>query len=546
MHTIHRRASQTLLGVALVLTASGTAWATPPATSWQPIERAVRQLSLDLRGNVPEMSDYELVEGAAELPDALIDAYLASDDFRLQMRRYHEALLWTNPSVSLASVSTALGSVTIDGVQILRLTGRRSLYRGGDGTADCQAKPQAVLGYEADGTPKTESFGVVGGNPVRREGYVEIHPYWEANPATVVKVCAFDAQTTASYSIASGPDAGTFSCNTLQGVSRSASCGCGPELRGCTVTAVGNAVLAAFREQLLRSVDDHTVGGAPYSQLVTTKKAYVNGPLSHFLSHVAHTLPLSSIQSGVQPSDGAVPSVPYAAGDTWISYEREAPHAGILTLPGYLLRYQTLRGRANRYRIVFRGQYFEPPSSKDTGCLDVGDDLTLRCVCRGCHTTLEPLAAHFGKFAEAGSVSMADFPLSFATRAACNAAVAPSLTAFCDRFYAVVPSLEDPDIRTWRLKPLRYADSAHPEVQPNFEAGPDGLAQSDIKSGLFHEVAVTHLFEFLMKRPPNLDVTSPDYEGETLATIAKDFREQDDLREAVRALVKLPAYRRLP
>jgi hypothetical protein len=546
MHTRQRGTSQSVIGAVLVLTASATAWAEPPASSWLPIERAVRQLSLDLRGNVPEMSDYALVEGATELPDALLEAYLASDDFRLQMRRYHEALLWTNPSVSLTSVSTRLSAATIDGVSILRTTGRRSLYRGGDGTADCQAKPQAALGYEADGTPKTEGFGVVAGKPVWREGYVEVHPYWEPNPATTVKVCAFDAQSTVNYSIAGGADAGTYSCNTLQGVGRSATCGCGPELRGCTSTVVGNAVVAAFREQLLRSVDDHTVGGAPYSQLLTSKVAYVNGPLSHFLSYVAHTLPHSSIQIGVQPSDGEVPSIPYAATDTWVSYERETPHAGILTLPAYLLRYQTLRGRANRYRIAFRGQYFEPPTTKDSGCLDVGDDLTQRCVCRGCHTTLEPLAAHFGKFTEAGSLSMADFPQGFATRAACNAALLPSLTTFCDRFYSLVPALEDPDIRTWRLKPLRYADSAHPDVLPNFEAGPEGLAQSDIDSGLFHEVAVMHLFEFLMKRPPNLDVTSPDHEGDVLALIAKDFHQHDDLRKAIRALVKLAAYRRLP
>jgi hypothetical protein len=534
------------IGVALALAVSARAEAAPPGSSRLPVERVVRQLSLDLRGNVPEMADYDAVEGAADVPDALVESYLGSDEFRVQMRRYHEALLWTNPSVSLTSVTTALGPVTIDGVSIYRTTGRRSLYRGGDGTVDCQAKPQSILGYEPDGTPKAEDFGMASGKPVRREGYVEVHPYWEANPAVTIKVCAFDAQATETFMIASGTEAGTYSCNTLQGVGRSARCGCGPNLAFCTVTAVGNAVVAAFREQLLRSVDDHTVGGAPYSQLLTSKRAYVNGPLSHFLSYVAHTLPLSSIQVGLQPADGDVPSVPYGDATTWVAFEREAPHSGILTLPAYLLRYQTLRGRANRYRIAFRGQYFEPPSTQDSGCLEVGDDLTQRCVCRGCHTTLEPLAAHFGKFTEAGSMSLAHFPESFPTRAACNAGLVPSVSTFCDRFYSLVPALDDPDLRFWKLKPLRYADAAHPEVKPSFDAGPEGLAQADIASGLFHRSAVLQLFEFLMKRPANLDVTSPDYEGLTLEAIAADFQQHDDLKKAVLALVKLPAYRRLP
>jgi hypothetical protein len=49
-----------------------------------------------------------------------------------------------------------------------------------------------------------------------------------------------------------------------------------------------------------------------------------------------------------------------------------------------------------------------------------------------------------------------------------------------------------------------------------------------------------------MKRSPDLDVTSPDYEGDILDTIAADFAVHDDLRQALRALVSLPAYRRMP
>lgn len=530
-----------LIALGLGLFASRDSSAEPPEARVLPIERLVRQLSLDLRGNVPDMSDYDAVEGASELPDALLDAYLASDDFRIQMRRYHESLLWTNPAASLASTTTNLTPASVNGVSIYRLLGRRRKYRGGDGTAECQAKPQAQLGFEVDGSPKAEDFGSVAGTPLRREGYVEVHPYWEPNPAATIKVCAFDAQTAESFTYA----AGTYACDSAQSVTLTDRCGCGANLEHCTGAAVSRDVVSSFREQILRTIDDHTVGGAPYSKLLTSKTAYVNGPISHFLGKVAHTLPLSKIQAGLQPSDGALPEKEYLD-ETWTAYERQAPHSGVLTLPAYLLRYQTLRGRANRYRIAFRGQYFEPPSIADTGCLDAGDDLTQRCVCRGCHTTLEPIAAHFGKFAEAGTMSFEDLTAVFPNRVACDAAVDPPYSGFCSRFYAAVPDAADPDILWWKLKPLQFADDAHPDIQPNFDAGPLGLAQADIDSGTFHRVAVHQLFEFLMKRPANLDVTSPDYEGATLDAIAANFQQHDSLRKAVRALVTLPSYRRLP
>ncbi len=49
-----------------------------------------------------------------------------------------------------------------------------------------------------------------------------------------------------------------------------------------------------------------------------------------------------------------------------------------------------------------------------------------------------------------------------------------------------------------------------------------------------------------MKREPNLDVGSQEYEGDLLATIAKEFQAHEDLRLLVKRLVKLPTYRRMP
>jgi hypothetical protein len=549
------RALAAALGAAVTVLGAGAARADEPVCALHreiSVERQIRRLSIDLRGTVPDMADYAAADGAAAVPASILDAYLASDDLRLQMRRYHEALLWTNPSIIIGDTGFALNNVNVGGNTLHFLTGRRSTYRGGDGTHACQNKSQADLGYEPDGRPKSEFMGKDNGIDWFSEGWVEVHPYWEADPSKTIKVCAFDAQTSATYTLPTGVNAGTYSCDHVLAhgqlsTEKKNPCGCGPNLDYCVLNSVVTpAVLGAMREQMLRLVDLHTVGGRPYSQILTSKTAHYNGPLVHYFTYLGRQQSFTRTQNVPQLADGELPPLGYLQQDTWVEVEREAPHAGVLTLPAYLLRFQTNRGRANRYRIAFEGQYFQPPSAKDKDCAEVGNDLTGRCVCRGCHVTLEPIAAHFGKFLEAGTTVLRDFMPEYATQTACAKGIGPSSTTWCNRYYLPVPGKDDPDIRPYRLKALEYADDDHPLVLPHFDVGPAGLAEQDIASGLFHQVAVVHLFEFLMKRSPDLDVTSPDYEGDILDTIAADFAVHDDLRQALRALVSLPAYRRMP
>ena len=542
-----------VLALALPLLVPGAAAAEEDACYLHremPIERQLRRLSIDLRGTVPDVAEYEAVAGKAEIPDEVIDGYLASDEFRLQMRHYHEDLLWTNPYTYLGDVGFSLSSQTLPNagaVFFVSSQTKRKLYRGGDGTHNCQDKPQADLGYDAEGLPIAELMGTDGTGPFYAEGWVEVHPYWEADAAKKIKVCAFDAQATATYTIADGADAGTHSCDHNLAIGKSKACGCGPNLDYCMMgNVVEPAVLSGMREQLLRTVDDHSTGVFPYSYLLTTKRMWVNGPLTHYFKYLGQRQTFSRTQNLHSASDGALPALPYTAADTWVEVEREAPHAGLLTLPAYLLRFQTNRGRANRYRIAFQGQYFQPPSAKDTGCQIEGDDLMVRCVCRGCHVTLEPLAAHFGQLVEAGTTSLRDFEREYPTAKACSKGIAPASTAWCDRFYVQAPDPIDPDIRPYKLKALRYGDADHPDVEPNFDAGPEALVKGDIESGLFHQVATRHMFEYLMKREVNQDPTSYDYEGETLGDLAKDFESHDSLKQLVKALVKLPQYRRMP
>jgi hypothetical protein len=514
------------------------------------IERLLRRLSIDLRGTLPDVAEYDAVAGQDAIPDAVLQGYLDSDEFRVQMRHHHEDLLWTNPNAVLAEVGFSLGTTNVGSstVYAVTSTSARKLYRGGDGTHVCQDKPQSALGFDAAGFPNTEPAGSDAVGAYVAEGWIDVHPYWEPDAQKTIRVCAFDAQATQSYTLpATDPDAGVHTCDDVFAPGKAKPCGCGPDLSYCMVTsAVQNTVLASMREQLLRLVDDHTDGTRPYSELLTTKRAYANGPLVHYFTYLAQRQSFARIQSFHTAADGKLPALKFTESDTWAAYDREDPHSGILTLPAYLLRFQTNRGRANRYRIAFQGQYFQPPSTKDMACDKEGDDLVRRCVCRNCHMTLEPLAAHFGKFAEAGSASMRDFPPSFDAYKACAQSSPITSNAYCDRFYVPAPDLADPDIRPYRLKPLRFADASHPLIQPHFDAGPGALAQADIDSGLFHQIAVDHLFERLMKRPPDLDPTSPDFEGELLDEIAKEFRAHDNLKLVVTRLVKLPTYRRMP
>ena len=46
-------------------------------------DRLLRRLSLDLRGYVPEYSEYAVVDDRSDVPEDVIDAFIASDDFRV-------------------------------------------------------------------------------------------------------------------------------------------------------------------------------------------------------------------------------------------------------------------------------------------------------------------------------------------------------------------------------------------------------------------------------------------------------------------------------
>jgi hypothetical protein len=233
----------------------------------------------------------------------------------------------------------------------------------------------------------------------------------------------------------------------------------------------------------------------------------------------------------------------------WTQAERQAPHSGLLTLPSFTLRFQTNRGRANRFRVVFTHQSFIPPATTtDSDCDPTAADLTQRCLCRHCHQVLEPLAAHFGGIAEAGSSVIAGSPAFPVYQAACDPTLPANegreLPRGCTRFYVTDPEAHAPGT----LQAHQYADiddAVHRQIAANLASGPEGLAQSAIELGLFHGAITRHLFLMLMGRELLLDPGERDNEIGLLEELTTEFRSHDDIRALARRLVLLPQYRRV-
>ncbi len=507
-------------------------------------ERLLRRLSLDLRGRVPIYEEYALVEGESGVPDDVLDGFLESDGFRQTMRRYHDLLLWPNASESTL-VTNNFGLYTvgnkIGNPYYIASTGKHTVFRGGNGSHACQLVHQNNLGYHQDGKPFCQPKGNDGTGDYCQEGYVNVHPYWEADPNVTVKVCAFDAQETETYDFKGNQ----LPCSQRFSVDEK-TCGCGPNMRSCLSGNLQGLITSQWRAQFLRLVDDYSDGSRPYTEMLTTKRAYTNGRIEFHRKYLAAQTGFLYTYTEPGGSDPPLAEDPDWHDLNWTEVTRGDRHSGILTLPGYTLRFQTNRSRANRFRIVFTGQYFQPPLPEISGCDPEATDLTKRCTCRKCHSELEPLAAYFGVIAQAGSTALTHFAESYDSEDECNAAsIEPNIT-LCNRFYRRVRDKVDPDISSWKLEALEFADASHPEIQPNYDLGPAGIVTAAIESGLLYRATVRNMFQFLMKRKMNLSPTGADSEAVLLDELSAEFASDDNLKQLVKRIVLLPQYRRMP
>lgn len=483
--------------------------------------KMLRRLSLDLRNRVPSFEEYEALANVETVPNEVIDGYLASDDYRLAMRRHHENQLWPNlGAVRFSGVATTLSP---DGTDILRVSGRSNTLRGSRDTA-CEDVEHTAFdpAFPGEFRPIQRK---VGGE--RIEGYRMVKPYWD--PTTTIKVCASEAQETVA--LGSGPS--KVSCGTPEG-QNAAACGCGPNLKFCYFSSVVTKIRESLREQLGRAADRVTTGKAPYTDLVLAHEAEEDGVIGFYRRNLAANAVLGLTYN--VPSDDEPTENRSFLDETWRPTARNGKHAGILTMPAFLLRFQTQRSRANRFRIAFMGQYFVPAEKLEpqAGCSNDAADLTQRCNCQYCHQTLEPMSAYFGNFAEAGSALMSNrtrFPLS---RPDCIG----QERGECSRFYQTQADLPGPG----KLLPYQF-EATHPEYVANIDGGPRKLAESIIADGTFARTVVQSLLERLLKRPMKLDGADAT-DRPTLEALAKTFKEGGYQYPAlVRSIIALPEYR---
>ncbi len=505
------------------------------------LHQHLRRLSLDLRGTVPTVEEYEAAEEAGVIPPELVSQWIASDEFRLAMRHYHESFLWPNVSAARLAGTNARVSAVDFGALAIQSTSRRNVYRGGTDVT-------SALGEQCGDFEQTHFDPAFPGqfrpDPAfirntpdgkRQEGWRWVVPYWA--PKTKVKVCAYDAQETPET--LTSDKKRTLPCSHAE-VNNRRECGCGPNLAFCyspNAAQTDTVIRNSLREQLGRSVDDVTVGGQPYTDLMLSTKAWQNGPIAHFKKHLANNYALALTYNVADPEEPLLEK-PFSDA-TFEKVDRGGLHAGVLTLPAYLLRFQTNRARANRMRIAFECTHFVPPANLEyqQGCSTTDDDLTNRCGCQYCHTTLDPLSAHFGQFAEAGTTQLSDtarFPREDMGCSKSNA------SAFCRRFYVTDP--EAPG--TGMLLPLQFAE-AHPDQQQAFEVGPRQRALELIESGGFAQCTVRRAFSWFVKREMNTQGADTS-ELDLLNQLGEGFEESGySFPWLVEQIVSLPQYRRI-
>lgn len=487
--------------------------------------RQLRALSVQLRGVVPSLEEHAIVDLWGEVPQSLVDEWLASEEFAQRVVRLHRDRLWNNISnVNLFNSRSGLRRTYDPGsASYLYWRSQQAIRYRGD-IVPCLNQP-----VEYDGNGDIVTYTQQDGTEL--EGWLEVTPYWDTS--TTLKVCAFDAQD------ATVSPAGVR-CDSTDGY-EDLSCGCGPELAWCRYgSATVRGPVEAMTEDVDRRVEANILGDASYLDLFTGREAWVNGPLVHFLKYQTGVPANVRMTPSIYP-DLPLPDLSFEDVDTWVPIELGPEHAGILTSPAFLLRFQTNRARANRFYTSFMCQPFQPPDggipATDPEALPTLD-LQVRDGCKYCHALLEPAASHWARWTETGAGFLAEdgYPAFNPDCERC-ATSDESCSAECNRYYittAVTP--EENEWFGW-LKSYEFRRSEH----MNFPAeGPARLALQSTVDTRFPECIAGTAATWLLGRE-----VGPD-EQEWIEEMAMAFTASGwSYRELVKAIVNSETWRRV-
>lgn len=558
----------------------------------------LRRLSIDLRGQMPEVSDYEEVIEEGRVSEAMILEMMEGEPFRHQIRKYHRDLLTADLS-SQRFTARFLRSFTGQNLWTVNNSGIRQRLRGFRNSAIGQgvcANQEVTL----DNPVVREHVGE-DGKTYPLDGWVRVKPWWDRT--TSIKVCAFDALedrtihprqaqaylyykdgTVSAENAYGGMGAAnrevdcTINDSPLEGFRR--GCGCGPGLAWCSSDVGERGFREAVVEQMFEFIDQIVREERPYRQLLTSRTMPINGPLLHWKDHLSFkggTLLLSDRDHGqIVPEHLDLATDDW---DTWANVELDERHAGLLTSYFYLLKWQTNRGRANAFYNMFMCKSFAPP----TEGLPASDDpsvneinLTHRKGCDTCHRALEPMASYWGHWAEGGYLPLGDAEnevnLLYKTlppvyekcrerREGCEEreawrCIPNGYDRTLCRFFYQVDALQgaEGDGYSGYLASYLFADvdplAASNErtcdvTQPgcgytdNMRLGPVDFANKIIESGEFAQCSVRRLWGHFLGR----DMTLAE-RGEVMPVLSDDFIESDyQLKQLILKLVQRPEYR---
>ncbi len=490
----------------------------------------LRRLSLDLEGRAPTLAELERVLETGRVETAQLDGLLGKPQLKRIVRAWLRDAIYGNLVVPLTqnfglARSDGTGGFPASG-DVLWIPNRALAYRprANGNAVPCLNEPAR---FNADGTPATHDVG--DGYP--REGWVAVHPYWERDPTATVKVCAFDAQ--AALRTPSGAD-----CSRHEH-SLNPACGCGPALRFCQGSTLGKVdttttINRALVEQALRLADRVVDEGRPLSDVLTLRELEVNGPLAHYLTwQTATTVDFLS-----RPSPSFSAPVMEFTNESWVRVPLSGRASGVLATPFYLLKFTTNRARANRFFNAFLCVALQAPPgglpSPAEACSQE-PDLSKRCGCNACHQVLEPAAAHWGRFTEAGTFELTDteFPSFDATCIADGGALPDRCAHYVTRARV---GAEAPYVG--KLRSLLFAS---PESVAAVAAGPGAWAREKIDSKEVGACVTRRFFEKLVGRPFREDLAD---ERALEASLRERFDTSGgDLGALLRAIVALPQYR---
>ncbi|MCX4239201.1 hypothetical protein [Paraliomyxa miuraensis] len=470
-----------------------------PTTDIDPLQ-LLRQVSLDLRGRVPSYEEYEWVRGADDpqaAAEGLITEMLESPEYFDQVREYHQALLWgTLDSSTLPNLYAAQRRMIPTGTGIWRLPNMRQKYRNSP-TLDCLNQEQT--NFDAQGRPipiQTYADPTCAGGTCKREGWVMVSPYWA--PDTQVKVCAYDAQEAAVGK--NGAECSLYHTNDEL-------CGCGPELRWCGPDNVGvenQLVRDSLAQEPARIFQWVVQEGRSYLEAFVTDTTFMNGPVAHYYRHNTGTTNIAL--GGAIAYDSAissVPDLPYDDVDTWVPVQRDEAHAGAFTTMGYLLRFASNRGRANRFYTAF---YCDPFMPSEEGLppeeQEPSPNLRERNGCNDCHQELEPAAAHWARWRTGGTYGwFSPQAVSFhepRPDCICGEGIA-NCSAFCSTYFVTADNSSDEEFGAYRGLPQAASWLVRTD-HANVEAGPVGLIDTDAERDQIAHCAAKNLGEHLLGR----------------------------------------------